>query len=189
MALTDIGLCSRALLKIGANSISSFDEGTSEAEVAQNLYPHVRDSVLSAHPWTFASAQATLARLEATPVADYDHAYQLPSDFLRALSAGSGARGRGLDYRIAERRLHTNADEVVLTYIFRPDETAFPPYFDQVLMLALAAEFSVPILESTNRADAMRRLFDKEFNRAKSIDAQQDTPPRIEDFALLEARL
>ncbi len=34
MALTDIGLCSRALIKIGAVPITSFDDGTAESEIA-----------------------------------------------------------------------------------------------------------------------------------------------------------
>ncbi len=42
MALTSIALCSRALLKIGAGTIASFDEGTAEAEVAANLYTKPR---------------------------------------------------------------------------------------------------------------------------------------------------
>ena len=123
MALSAIALCSRALLRLGARSIASFDEGTAEAEVCANLYPVARDALLSAHPWNFATGQARLARLSAVPVADFSHAFQLPGDFLRVLSAGGDGRGRGLPYRIHERRLHANSGSVTLTYIFRPDES------------------------------------------------------------------
>ncbi len=187
MALSSLAICSRALLKIGATTVASFDEGTAEAEVAANLYPSTRDALLSLYPWSFATGQMTLARLAAEPVADYAHAYQLPADFLRALSAGSG-RGRGLDYRINERRLHSDAPEVVLTYIFRPDESAFPPFFDQVLIARLAAEFCIPLTENTSRAESLYRLAEEELRRARLIDAQQDTPGRVEDFNLLEVR-
>ena len=61
MALSALALCSRALLKIGAQPIASLDEGTAEAEVAANLYPGLRDALLAAHPWSFATGQATLA--------------------------------------------------------------------------------------------------------------------------------
>ena len=50
MALTALALCSRALIKIGAQPIASLDEGTAEAEVAANLYPATRDAMLSLHP-------------------------------------------------------------------------------------------------------------------------------------------
>ena len=118
MSLTALALCSRALLRLGAQPIASLTEGTAEAEVAANLYPGLRDAVLSAHPWSFATGQATLPRLVATPVADYAHAFQLPNGFLRALSAGGVGRGRGIPYRICEGRLHADADAVTLTYIF-----------------------------------------------------------------------
>lgn len=188
MALSSIALSSRALLKIGANSIASFDEGTAEAEVAVNLYPPTRDALLSAHPWSFATAQGGLPRLTAEPIADFAHAYQLPADFLRALSAGTGDRGRGINYRIAERRVHTDADAVVLTYIFRPDESEFPAFFDQILIARLAAEFCIPLTESTSRSESLHKLAEAEFRRAKMVDAQQDTPGRIEDFSLIEVR-
>ncbi|MGH6662549.1 MAG: hypothetical protein ACREB6_13500 [Rhodospirillales bacterium] len=188
MALSAIALAARALLKLGAGTIASFDEGTAESEIAGNLYPSLRDALISAHPWSFATAQAVLPRLAAEPVADYAFAYQLPADFLRALSAGAGPRGRGIDYRISERRLHANANEVVLTYVFRPDEMDFPPFFDQALIARLAAEFCIPLTESTTRAESLHKLADIEFRRAKMIDSQQDSPGRIEDFSLVEVR-
>ena len=188
MALTSIALCSRALLRIGANSIASFDEGTAEAEIAANLYSSTRDSMLSAHPWTFATGQMVLAKLQAEPIADFDSAFQLPADFLRALSAGVSGRGRGVNYRIAEKRLHANQQEVVLTYIFRPAEADFPPFFDQALIARLSAEFCIPLTESTSRAETLFKLGADEFRRAKTIDSQQKTPGRIDDFTLINAR-
>lgn len=188
MALSSIALCARALLKIGASSITSFDDGTTESEIAGNLYGSVRDGLLSSHPWNFASAQVKLPRLVAEPVADYAYAYQLPQDFLRALSAGPTGRGRGLDYRIAENRLHSDSNELVLSYVFRPDESVFPPFFDQALIARLAAEFCIPLTESTSRAETLFKLADHAFRDAKNIDSQQSTPGRIEDFTLISVR-
>lgn len=188
MALSAIALCSRALLRIGATTIARFDEGTAEAEIAANLYPPLRDAVLSSHPWSFATAQASLPQLADAPLADHAYAYQLPADFLRVLSAGNGGSGRGLTYRLAENRLLCDAEAVVLTYVFRPEESAFPPFFDQMLIARLTAEFCIPITESTSRAQFLFRLAEDEFRRAKLIDAQQHTPPAIEDFPLVEVR-
>lgn len=170
MALSSIALCSRALLKLGAMGIASFDEGTAEAEVADNLYPSTRDALLCSHPWSFATEQMTLTRLKAELASDFSYAYQLPPDFLRALWADQA--GRGVEYRIAERRLHTNADDVALSYIFRPDEAEWPPYFDQVLIARLAAEFCLPLTESTSRGEALAKLADRELARARTVDNQ-----------------
>ncbi|MGE4313028.1 MAG: hypothetical protein AB7E85_01990 [Pseudobdellovibrionaceae bacterium] len=188
MALNDVALCSRALIRIGANPILSFDDGSAESEIASALYSSTRDALLSTYGWSFATGQIALSRLEATPSADYDYAYGLPSDFLRALSAGQGGRGRGLNFRIGRGVLETNAESVILTYIFRPEEEQFPPYFGNALMARLAAEFTIPLTESTSRAESMYRMAEAEFARARQIDAQQDTPSRLERFTLIESR-
>jgi hypothetical protein len=188
MALSDIALCSRALIRIGAAPIASFDDGTAESEISGALFAPVRDALLSAYSWSFATGQIALNRLESPPLADYANAFELPGDLLRTLSAGSGGRGRGLTFRIARGALHTDSDEVLLTYIFRPEEEEFPPYFDAALIARLSAEFTIPLTENTSRADAMYRLAELEFGRARQIDAQQDTPAAIDRFSLIDAR-
>jgi hypothetical protein len=188
MALSDIALCSRALIRLGAAPIASFEDGTAESEIAGALFGSVRDALLSAYSWSFAMGQVALSALETPPVADYQKAFQLPADFLRAMSAGAGGRGRGLNYRITRNVLHTDADAVTLTYIFRPEEEEFPPYFDSVLIARLSAEFCIPVTENTSRAETLYRMADQEFQRARQIDAQQDSPMQIEDFSLIRAR-
>lgn len=188
MTYTSISLCSKALLKIGASTITSFEEGTAEAEVAANLYPYIRDGLLSSYPWSFAVVQVRLARLETAPLADYNYSYLLPGDFLRIVSAGSGGKGRGLEYRIVEDCLHTNLPEVNLTYIYRPDENIYPAYFCEALINKLAFEFCIPLTESSSRAEFLSKIAEDSVSRARSIDAQQATPSCFEDFTLVEVR-
>jgi hypothetical protein len=188
MALSDVALASRALIRIGAAPITSFEEGTAESDIAGAIFGPARDALLSAYSWSFATGQIKLPRLDVAPVADYTNAFQLPNDFLRALSVGTGGRGRGISYRIARGAIHTHAQEIVLSYIFRPESEEFPPYFDAAFIARLAAELTIPITESTSRAETMFRLAELEYERARQIDAQQDTPGRIEDFSLINAR-
>lgn len=188
MTYTEISLCSNALLKIGAESITSYQDGTAEAEVASNLYPVIRDGLLSSYPWSFAVGQKNLPRLADFPMVDYTYAYLLPNDFLRAISAGGGRLGRGIEYRIIENRLHTNAPEVNLTYIFRPHESMFPAFFCETLIAKLASEFCLPLTESTSRAELLRKIATDMENKAHLIDSQQATPKKFEDFTLVEAR-
>jgi hypothetical protein len=187
MALSALALCSRALLKVGAQPVASLDEGTAEAEVAANLYPGTRDALLSCHPWSFATGQMALNRLEAAPVADLANAFQLPPDLLRVISAGSG-RGRGVPYRIQEGRLHADPFQMVLTYVFRPAESEFPPFFAGALVARLAAEFCLPLTENTSRAEMLHRIAEAELRQARLADSQQQTPKAIEDFPLLNVR-
>ena len=188
MSNTNISICSKALLKIGASSITSFEDGTAEAEVAGNLYPYIRDALLSSYPWSFALTQVKLARLEEGPIADFQYAYMLPSDFLRIVSAGSGGRSRGLEYKIVKDCLYSNLAQINLTYLRRPDEENFPAYFTEALINKLAYEFCIPLTESSTRAEFLSKIAEDSVSRARSIDAQQSTPSCFEDFSLVEVR-
>jgi hypothetical protein len=189
MALSSIELCSSALIKLGADGISSFEDGSAEARVAAHLYPITRDALLCAHPWSFATAHAKLARLALEPTTDFAFAYQLPTDFLKALSAGDEVRGRGSSYRIVNRQLHSDAEDVVLCYLFRPSEGDFPAFFVAALVARLAAEFCLPLTENSTRAERLGRLAEDELRLARLVDSQQDTPGKVEDFTLIKARL
>ena len=86
MIYNQLNLCSAALLQIGSNSISSFQESSTESEIAGNIYPIIRDGLLSSYPWSFAISQSHLGRIDTTPIADFNYAYLLPTDFLRIIS-------------------------------------------------------------------------------------------------------
>jgi hypothetical protein len=75
-----------------------------------------------------------------------------------------------------------------LTYVARPAEDDFPPFFSLALIARLAAEFCIPLTDSTSRWEGLQKLADWELRRAKLIDAQEDTPASLTDFTLLEGR-
>ena len=77
-----IDICNRGLIFIGAEPITSFDDGTTEASVAANVYEDVVQSSLCNARWRFATNQQTLNRLTDAPTARYDLAYQQPNDTL-----------------------------------------------------------------------------------------------------------
>jgi len=188
MALNDIALCSRALIRLGAAPITSFNDGTAESEIAGALYAPIRDAVLSSYPWTFASGALNLTPLSTPPSSDYSKAFQLPNDYLRAISAGSSVQSRGARYRIFRDQLHSDYEIIMLSYIFRPDEAEFPSFFDMALIARLSAEFCIPVTENTSRSETLYRLAEQELQKARQIDAQQDTPNRIENFNLIDVR-
>ncbi len=188
MALTDLEIANQALVRLGASTITSFTENTTEAKTASLFLEPITKMLLSSHPWGFATAQSTLAESGSNPIADYSYAFDLPANFLRVISAGTGLKGRGLDYRIYQKTLHSNYEDVVLTYIFQPSYEDFPPFFDQLIVARLAAELCIPITESTSRTKILFDMAEQEFRQAKLIDAQQDTPISMQDFALINAR-
>ena len=188
MSDTAITLCSKALIKIGAKGITSFEENTAEAEVANQLYEPCLQNLLASYPWRFALTQKTLARLTDKPISDYQYAFQLPNDCVRVLSAGQNIRSSGLNYKIVGQKLYTNAEAVILNYIRRPEENTFPAFFIDALVGKLAAEFCLPLTESTTRTDYVKKMSETSIGTARLIDSQQNINSSFQDFSLIEVR-
>ncbi len=188
MTLSDVEICSVALVKIGANGIVSFVDDMLEAEVASRLYEVTLRGLITSHPWHFTLAEAELEPIEEPLQTGFANGFELPGDQLRIISAGAGHRSRGLDYRVAGDRLYCNSARVVLSFQRRPATATFPAFFVQALVARLAAEFCLPLTEGTSRADALFKLATAELKIARLIDSQQATPRAVEDFTLIAAR-
>ena len=80
MATSKVDICARALVMIGAQPISSFTDGSTEALVASNVYEDILQASLTRHRWKFATNQKALSLLSTAPVGRYEFAYQLPAD-------------------------------------------------------------------------------------------------------------
>jgi hypothetical protein len=188
MLLSAISICSLALTKIGANSISSFEEPSTEAQVAALLYPLIRDTLLASHPWNFAIVQTPCPKIVDKPVAGFDSRFELPSDCLRVLSAHTDSAGHSIEYKLRSDGVFSNTESLSLTYISRVSEHKFSPFFTTALVSKLAAEFCIPLIDSITRWKWLDSAAQEDLRRAKVFDAQEDSPQRFELFPLIESR-
>ncbi len=185
-------LSRRALMKLGAIHITSFGEGTPEANIAAEIYPPTRDMLLSTHPWSFASKRRPIAGDQNWSSSNATNSFFLPSDFLRVISATAldvpTGRAPSLHYTINGDTLQTDSDRVFLHYIARVPASLWPSFFQNVMIDHLAAEFCLPLTENTSRTEFLSRRAERSLQRAKLIDSQQDSPRRIDDFSLIDVR-
>ena len=165
---TSIDIASKALLLIGEAPISSFTEDSTAALIASNLYETAYESLLTLHPWRFASNKATLSRLTATPVNQWKYGYQLPTDFLVAQHVDANND----NYQIYGDKLYSDNTSIILDYTYKPDESFLPAYFTELLELRLASVFAIPITESATKGDYYAGLAEKQMSRAKTVDSQ-----------------
>ena len=182
---TAISICSAALLMLGADEITSFDETSREAKLCASLYPTTRDELLQSYPWRFALGQATLGQLTSNPLFGYQYAYQLPADTLRVIAVEDGA-----PYRLYENRLYCDSPAVRIVYLFRPTEERLPAFFVRTLELKMAEILAVALHEDLNKSRMMEQKARDQMVRARSTDAQQQTPaePMFGNFSLVTAR-
>lgn len=183
MASSPVELANSALLKVGANTINSFDDNKAEAEVISVFYERAYRFLLSTHYWGFAMTTRKLAQVEIAPEAEYTHAYALPDDFIRIQRTFPNS-----NYKIVGKQLHTNLTEIAVKYTFRAAEEDLPIYFENAFMYLLAEQITVPLTENQSKSDSNFAKYKDMSKIGKSLDAQQYPQDGFQDFPVESSR-
>jgi hypothetical protein len=163
-----IDLISNAFLLIGTPTINSLTDGTSRANTAANLYDSTYESLLTSNRWRFAHQRLELSKLVTAPAHTYSTAFQLPADYLMAVSIYPHSD----NYEIYGDKLYCNLDAVTLDYIGKPAETKLPAYFQKLLEYRLAVEFCIPITENRALKETLKQDYIGTLSSAMFADAQ-----------------
>lgn len=184
---SEVGICNRALQKLGAERITSLTDDSRNARSCNASYETLRDAELRAHPWSFAIKRDVLAPDTDAPAFDYTYAFSLPSDALRILPPNDSY----LDWKIEGRKILTNAGSTLnLVYIARiTDPNTMDITFQEALASRMAMELCEEITQSNekikNAANDYTRAL-REARRTNAIESiSADTPTGTWDLARL----
>lgn len=183
---TDINICSRALNAIGAESITSFTEGSTEAKVANQKYQTSKLKLLSIYPWSFNKSEVYIAKLQKNDLAKYQFFYEKPNDFLVARTLKEN--DRVVEYCFACGKINTDATEPSLVYSANCDEFDMPPYFVSLLIDLCARDFLIPVTGKNDDYGIFDKIYQSALAEAKSVDAMSKTPSRINSDLLIGVR-
>ncbi|QDP45578.1 MAG: hypothetical protein Unbinned5374contig1001_9 [Prokaryotic dsDNA virus sp.] len=180
MADSKFDICNKALVLVGANTISSFTQNTTESKVANQLYESTLENLLTRCRWRFASKQAQLSKNTANPDARYDSSYALPNDahIIHTVTVGDDV----IKYDRYGQNLFTNttsSDTVIADYTFQPSESIFPPYFKQTLVFELASLFAGAIARNDQLSELYHKRSIAQLAIAKATDGQAQTTRRL----------
>lgn len=179
-ANTPIKVCSRASVLMGGSPISSFSDGTAEADVVDAMYEDIARAALTNTRWRFATKQQLLNRLAAAPTSRYSAAYQMPADLLM-LSAVT-VNDDPIIYDTYGDKIYcdTSTNEVVSAdYIFRADESGWPSFFTLAVEFQVAAMLSVSIARDASLASLMDQQAERQMIKARRLDSQQQTTRKL----------
>lgn len=186
MALTSttanspIDICSRALILIGAEPITSFEDGNTEALVAVNMYEDIARASLVNTRWRFATNQAVLNRLSDAPTGRYEKAYQLPSDLLMLHAVT--VQDLPIEYQTYGNKVYSDAsdnDTLIADYTFRAEENTWPSYFTIAVVYSLSIVFATSIARNSNLASIMADQAQITMAKARNLDSQQQTSRKL----------
>jgi hypothetical protein len=65
MASNDYDIVNKALIRLGAKTITALNDGSNNANVANEIYADTRDDLLRTHEWGFAEKVSALSKVEA----------------------------------------------------------------------------------------------------------------------------
>ena len=152
MANTSVDICNQALTLLGAGTIASLTEGTARAGACARVYPNLTKAIQAQHPWRFTMQKQQLARLSASPVNEWTYAYQLPSGMLAGPyavfnSTAAGVKPITRGFEIFGAELLTEEQTIVIDFREAKAETAWPPWFEWLCTLALAAAIAPEVTE------------------------------------------
>tara|TARA_R100001510_G_scaffold55811_1_gene60288 strand:- start:13465 stop:14058 length:594 start_codon:yes stop_codon:yes gene_type:complete len=184
-----IDICARALILIGADPITSFDDGNNEALVASNVYEDIARASLTSSRWRFSTNQAILNRLTDPPTGRYDAAYQLPDGWL--MTHAVTVNDTPIEYQTYGDKIYANEDAnsvVILDYTYRAEETDFPSYFTIALELELARVFAFSLARDAQLANLMAQQAQAAMMKARTIDSQQQTTRKLNTSRFIAQR-
>ena len=135
--MSDVSICSNALLRLGSQTINSLEETTDRAKTASNLYKTVRDDILRCHDWNCAKKRVLLSPMAAKPAFDWQNQFLLPGDWLKNVQVGN--LGCSPDYIKEGNKIMANVGSLPLIYISSDvDSTFFDKMLTSVLEIAMA---------------------------------------------------
>ena len=184
-----IDICARALILIGADPITSFDDGNNEALVASNVYGDIARASLTSSRWRFSTNQAILNRLTDAPTGRYDAAYQLPDGWL--MTHAVTVNDTPIEYQTYGNKIYADEDAtsvVILDYTYRAEETDFPSYFTIALELELARVFAFSLARDAQLANLMAQQAQTAMMKARTIDSQQQTTRKLNTSRFIAQR-
>lgn len=165
-----------ALVKIGANQLTSLDEESKEAVSCNLFYEQAKRLILRQINFNCAKASARLVALSEKPPFEYEYYYQLPSDyiFLRYICDYWGNK---LDVRwdIQGSRLLTDQTPCYIKYTSDITDTAkFTPELVEAMVIQLAIKLAPVIAKSDAKENDLINVLEQIVKpAAKAINGDE----------------
>lgn len=181
---SEVDICNIALSNLGEKPIVDRADENQRARACDNRFDDVRDLVLRSHIWNCALKRAK-PKSSSTPAWGYDYGFDLPSDFLRLVAV----KENEYNFKIEGTQIVTDSSELNILYIFRQKVTStYDSLLVQAIALRLATEIAQDITGKTELKQDLMNKFREVMSEARSADAAEGTPQKIEADLWLQSR-
>jgi len=194
---TEIQVCNKALLRIGANMITATNDTVDtitseslEAKLCKLNFDLIRDIVCEDRVWSFALRRAELDFIDPEPPAyGFANRFAVPLDALNIWRV-SNSHGQ-VDWILEDDFILTDEDVIRVHYIKRLNSqellNATPQFIDS-LSLRLAVELCMPLTENATMLESLKTEYEYRLVNASSIDGGTATHEQIKPSKLIGSR-
>lgn len=199
---SDIDICNVALIRLGNDIITGFDDGN-KGKTCNIVYSSVKKMLLTLHPWRFATGKRQLVRRTASPANEWTYAHQLPADLIAGphavFSTTDTYAAPILEWEIFEDNIYSHQETIVIDYRYDVTEGKFPAWFSPLVELAMCAAIA-PQLAGDEDGTMARHYHQMAFGppsdnmqggyfaACKAINGRTNPNTRIVSDDIVEAR-
>jgi len=180
MAESKVSISNQALTKCGAATISSFTDGSHEANVCSTMYDNVRNGLLYYTFWNFAVTNQALSKLSSTPTnTKYQHVFSLPGDVIRIKGFFDSDGMYAEDYSVEGAQVFSNEKTLFIEYVKNIVEDDMPVFFIETLIAKVALEINEAITGVGTLSNRLAGDYEAKLRAARIADGQENPPHNI----------
>lgn len=188
---TIVGICNRALQKLGVERITDIADTNKRATACNNCYESLRDALLRMHPWRFATKRSeAIAAISPAPTWGRANAFQVPSDFIRLTHQYPEDNSLTIDHEIEGQTIVTDdGAPLYIRYIYKvTDPNVMDPLFREALAAFMALEMCEEITNSNTKKESLDKGFKDAIATARKANAFEGPAARPPQDDWIDAR-
>jgi len=176
-------ICNRALGRLGSDSITDLSDGTKNAEYCGRFLPEAIEYVLGQWNFKFARRRLRLAMNAVQPAFGWKHQFNCPMDCIRLVKVYGCHCQMPLEtecvpYQAENGKILTDADELQIVYIARPDDpNQLPQSVRKAISTHLAYLLATPLTSNEQLIALIAAESQAAIERAKKEDAEMNFDP------------
>jgi len=180
MAETKVSISNQALTKCGASTISSFTDGSHEANVCSTMYENVKKGLLYYTFWNFALEKKAINLLNETPTdKSFKKVHALPGDVIRVKGFLDDGGYYVTDYSIEGAKVFSNETTLNIEYVQEMLEDDLAVFFTEALIAKLALEINEAITGVGTLSNRLAEDFQQKLRAARISDGQENPPVNV----------
>lgn len=197
---SQVEIANRALTKLGAARIISFDDDNKQARAIKSMFAMLRDAEMRSYLWSFTIRRTSLAALSSTPSWGFKYEYQLPSDCLKVIQVNDYYTGPSMgDYRNQPTAEFAIEGKKILTDFVAPlkikycarveDTTQWGDAFVEAFACKLAYELAEDLTQSNTKKESVGNDYQRAISLAIRANAIEQPPQDMPDDSWMLSRI